>query len=96
MKKGLILLGVCLLCIGSAVYAEDAEEETNEEDMTLQERVDQIKVEIPQELLEADDVMIIQDDPEVMSEEEVIEENKVESLIDKVKTIIYRILGIKK
>ena len=96
MKKELILLGVCLLCIGSAVYAEDAEEETNEEEMTLQERVDQIKVEIPQELLEADDVMIIQDDPEVMPEEEVIEENKVESLIDKVKTIIYRILGIKK
>ena len=96
MKKELILLGVCLLCIGSAVYAEDAEEETNEEEMTLQERVDQIKVEIPQELLEADDVMIIQDDPEVMSEEEVIEENKVESLIDKVKTIIYRILVIKK
>ena len=96
MKKELILLGVCLLCIGSAVYAEDAEEETNEEEMTLQERVDQIKVEIPQELLEADDVMIIQEDPEVMPEEEVIEENKVESLIDKVKTIIYRILGIKK
>lgn len=96
MKKELILLGVCLLCIGSAVYAEDAEEETNEEEMTLQERVDQIKVEIPQELLEADDVMIIQEDPEVIPEEEIIEENKIESLIDKVKTIIYRILGIKK
>lgn len=96
MKKELILLGVCLLCIGSAVYAEDAEEETDEEEMTLQERVDQITVEIPQELLEADDVMLIQDDPEVMSEEEVIEENEVESLIDKVKATIYRILGIKK